>query len=327
VAATQGTNQATVTWQAPANSGDSSITGYIATAYASSSAKNSVAVDSASRTATVTGLQGGVSYTVQVRAVNGQGIGGVAISNAVVPSGASSTYASTVLGSNPGDPNPALYYRLGDHSGTITPDSSGTGNVGTYFGGFTLNSQPGALLNDPDGSVLFDGSTGYARTANSQSLSITGDITVEAWAKWTAPATNPQNVINKGDGATLPGTSYHLAFVGAGGSGMGFYTFIGNQYYCACQANALPAGQWFYLVGTRTANGQISFYVNGALVATGSDPGGALNNVSSGVGVGASGSGTGSNLNPINGAVDEAAIYPAVLSSSQILAHYHGAGY
>ena len=315
VSATAGANQASVTWQAPPLK--YSVTGYLVTAYLGSTPQNSVAVNATSLSATLYGLKA-TAYTIQVRAMNGQGNGPPGTSNTVTPTGAANTYTSTIIGDRP-----VLYYRLGDPSGAITPDSSATGNNGAYYFGYTLN-QPGALATDPDGAVLFDGSSGYVRTANSQSLSITGDISVEAWVKWTAIATNPQNVINKGDGGTLPGTSYHLAYVGApNGSGMGFYTFIGNQYYCACQASALAAGQWYYLVGTRTAAGLISFYVNNVLVAMGSDPGGSLNNVSSGVGVGASGSGIGSNLNSINGLIDEAAIYQGILTSTQMTTHYN----
>ena len=139
------------------------MTGYIATAFAGSSAKNAVAVAGTATSATVFGLQGGTTYTIQVRAVNSQGSGPAVNSNAVTPTGAATTYASTVL-----NDGPALYDRLGDPSGAISPDSSGNGNTGSYAGGVTLN-QPGALVNDPDGAALFNGSTGYVRAPNASS--------------------------------------------------------------------------------------------------------------------------------------------------------------
>lgn len=318
VTATAGANQATVTWTAPAGS----VTAYIATAYDGASARNSVAVAGTSAAATIYGLRAGLPYTVQVRAINSNGTGPAAISNGVTPTGAGSTYASTVLGDGPN-----LYYRLGDPSGTIAPDSSGNGNTGGYFGGATLNQQ-GAVLNDPDGAVRSDGSTGYARTPSSTSLSLTGAISVEVWAKWTATPTTAQDLVNKGDGATATGSAYMLGYVpGCGGCGLGFYTFTGNSFVCACQAGAPPAGQWFHLVGTRTSGGQLAFYINGSLVATANDGGGALNSVPSGVGIGAAGGGSGSSLYPADATIDEAAIYPSALTSTQVANHYHAAGY
>lgn len=318
VAATAGANQVAVTWTPPVGN----LTGYVVTAFAGSTARNSQALGGASSSATISGLQGGTAYTVQVRAVNAVGTSPPASSNTVTPTGATSTYASTVLGDGP-----AWYDRLGDPSGTVAADSSGNSNNGVYFGGYSLN-QAGALLNDPDGSVLLDGSTGYVRTVSAPALNQTGAITVEVWVKWSSTATAAQNIINKGDGATASGSAYALAYVpGCGGCGMGFYTFIGNGFTCACQTNALPAGQWFHLVGTRTAAGVMSFYVNGALVASANDGGAALNSVPAGLGLGASGSGSGSSLYPANARLDDAAIYPTALTAAQVSAHYHAAGY
>jgi Concanavalin A-like lectin/glucanases superfamily/Fibronectin type III domain len=317
VNATAGSNQATVSWTAPAGN----ITSYLVTAFVGSSAKNSVALGGSSTSVTVSGLQSGVSYTFQVSASNPIGTGPAGTSNAVTPTGTASTYASTVLGDGP-----IAYYRLDDPSGTIAADSSGSGNAGRYAGGDTQNVA-GALTNDPDGATLLDGSSGNIRAANSTSLSITGAITVEAWVKWTGTPTT-QDILNKGDGATIAGTSYALAYVpGCSGCGLGFYTYIGNTFTCACQANALPVGSWFHLVGTRTAGGQISFYVNGSLMATANDSGGALNTVPSGLGIGASGSGTGSGLYPANVTIDETAVYASALTATQVSTHYHAAGY
>lgn len=317
VTATAGANQATLTWTAPAGT----ISSYLVTAYAGASRKNAMALGGATTSATISGLQGGTSYTFQVSATNSIGTGPGGTSNAVTPTGPASTYASTVLGDGP-----VAYYRLDDPSGAIAADSSTAGNAGSYAGGYTPNVA-GALANDPDGATLLDGSSGNIRAANSTSLSITGAITVEVWVKWTAAPTT-QDLINKGDGATIAGTSYALAYVpGCGGCGLGFYTYIGNTFTCACQANALPVGSWFHLVGTRTAGGQLSFYVNGSLMATATDGGGALNNVPSGLGIGASGSGTGSGLYPSNAAVDDAAVYPVALTATQVSTHYHAAGY
>src|SRR5207245_3409602 len=85
--------------------------------------------------------------------------------------------------------------------------------------------------------------------------------------------------------------AYEIAWIP--GTGLGFQTFIGGNRYDADQNFTPVIGQWYDLVGTRSATGQLSFYVNGALVANGNDGGAPLNNVSAGGGVGASGKGTG----------------------------------
>jgi len=317
VTATAGVNQAMVSWAAPAGN----ITGYLATAYAGSSAKNSVALDRAGSSATIYGLQGGTTYTIQVRARNAIGTGPAGISNTVMPTGSASTYASTVLGDGP-----VLYYRLSDPSGNVAADSSNSGNAGAYAGGITQNVS-GGLGGDPDGAVLLDGNSGNVRAGNSSSLSQTGAVSVEIWVKWMATPSGTQDLINKGDGGTATGTAYMLGYVpGCAGCGLGFYSFIGSGFTCACQGNAPTAGQWYHLVGTRTAGGQLAFYVNGALVASASDGGGAMNNVPSGVGIGASGSGSGGSLYPANATLDEAAVYPTALTAAQVSNHMQAAG-
>ena len=52
---------------------------------------------------------------------------------------------------------PAVWYRLGESSGTQAADSSGNGRHGLYEGGATFNSRAGLVANDSDGSIGFDG--------------------------------------------------------------------------------------------------------------------------------------------------------------------------
>jgi Concanavalin A-like lectin/glucanases superfamily/Fibronectin type III domain len=320
VTASAGSNQASATWQPP--SGGTAPSGYIVTAYVGTSPRNSVAVGAATGSVTVFGLQGGTTYIIQVKAFNANGSGPATSSTAVTPSGAATTYTSTILGDAP-----ALYARLDDPSGTLAADSSGNGSNPSYVGGVSLN-QPGALGSDPDGAVTLDGSTGYLSVPNTSSLNLTGAISVEAWVKWTATPTGVQDIVYRGDSATVAGASFSLAYIpGCTGCGLGFYSYIGNAYTCACQSGALPGGQWFHLVGTRTAGGQLAFYVNGSQVAIASDSGGALNSVPQGIAIGASGSGSAPSLYPVNGTLDEAAVYPIALTATQVTTHYHAAGY
>jgi hypothetical protein len=80
------TAQALVSWSAPASNGGSLITGYTITAYVGSTAQSSISVAASARSAILTGLTNGTSYTFKVAASNAAGTGSAsAASAAVVP--------------------------------------------------------------------------------------------------------------------------------------------------------------------------------------------------------------------------------------------------
>jgi concanavalin A-like lectin/glucanase superfamily protein len=97
---------------------------------------------------------------------------------------ASDQYRSVVLAKGP-----IGYWRLGEASGPIASDASGNGYDGTYLNRATFG-EPGAILNDPDTAVRFNGpdSADYVEIADpasqafSQPTSGLG-LTVEAWMR------------------------------------------------------------------------------------------------------------------------------------------------
>jgi RHS repeat-associated protein len=227
---------------------------------------------------------------------------------------AASSYSSIVLGDGP-----AAYWRLGETSGTTMTDSGPNANNGTYTGGYTLG-QPGSLSGDSDTAVLFNGSSGYGLAPNSTSLSITGQLTLEAWIKLNSTA-GLQHILNKGDGLNVSNSAWELGYA-ASVPGFYFGTFIGDNNYAAYATKvSLVTGQWYHVVGTRTAGGALAIYVNGTLAATGTDTGAPTNNVPPGVAVSASGDGSG--REPFNGTIDEAAVYSVALTATQVSNHYY----
>ena len=94
------------------------------------------------------------------------------------------------------DANTAALYHLDESSGSTADDSSSNNNDGTVANGtFTTGS-----LNN---GLSFNGSTSSVTAADSTSLSLTGNFTVEAWTKfgstWNSTASRQrQGVLDKG---------------------------------------------------------------------------------------------------------------------------------
>jgi hypothetical protein len=86
VTAEPDTTSARVAWTPPADDGGSAITGYRITPYVGATAGTPVTAGASARTAHVTGLTNGTSYTFRVEAVNATGAGTAsAATGAVVP--------------------------------------------------------------------------------------------------------------------------------------------------------------------------------------------------------------------------------------------------
>jgi RHS repeat-associated protein len=314
VNATGGVNQATVTWTAPTNTGGTAISGYAITPHAGTSLRTPSFVGVVT-SATVGGLSGGTTYTFTVAAINSAGPGtGSAPSNTVTPTGQVYPYSLAILGDAP-----AAYWRLGESAGTAAVDAAGNGNTGFYSGVFT-QAAPGGIRNDPDLGVTLDGISGHVFARNSSGLSITGGLSLEAWAELSSTATT-QLMVSKGDGTT-GGSAYELAFVP--GTGFVFDTFNSAGMTRAVAATSVAAAKWYHVVGTRGTGGALTIYVDGVISGSASDGGSALNAVNASIGIGFPGVGSAS---PFGGSLDEAAIYPSALTANQVANHWQLAAY
>ena len=96
----------------------------------------------------------------------------------------SDSYSQVVLAKGP-----VGYWRLGEAGGPAAFDSSGNGNGGTYYGNPSFG-QPGAISNDPDTAVGFNGpdSGDYVEVADPDSQSFSqpasgAGLTVEVWMR------------------------------------------------------------------------------------------------------------------------------------------------
>jgi hypothetical protein len=230
---------------------------------------------------------------------------GTSTSSFTVPS--SSSYFGLVAANS----TLLAYWRLGETTGTVATDTAGTHN-GTYVKSPTLGS-PGALANDPNTAVTFNGTN---QRVTVPPLPSEGDFTIEAWTYLTNPSVNNNTVY--GDKGTVrllarPGTG---SFKTAASVGV---TLNGTEYALQPDSPASNINTWVYWVVTRHG-GTLTLYRNGAQIAQRTDlPATATANISGYIGDQANGN------YYLTGRIDEVAIYSSALTASTVASHYQAA--
>ncbi|MDB6112098.1 MAG: hypothetical protein JWR69_3848 [Pedosphaera sp.] len=219
----------------------------------------------------------------------------ISVSNGQVV--ASETFDLTVLGAM------VAYYRFeGD-----ALDSSGQGNHGTTNGGVafvTGKIGPKALSTD--------GVSGYVQTP----FSVLSDFTITLWVKTTAIGGAGQWWAGKGlvDGeVTGSADDFGTALVNNS-----FAFGMGNPDTTISSTTAINDGYWHHVAATRnSANGQMKFYVDGALQATGT---GSTASRTAPPFLRIGSLQTGSVAGFLAGSLDEVRLYNYVLNAAQISA-------
>ncbi|HEX5922836.1 MAG TPA: PKD domain-containing protein [Baekduia sp.] len=268
-------------------------------------------------TATHTYSSTGV-LTVRLRVTDAQGVRSTTNRALSIDNSANGSYPSRVLGTN----GLVSYWRMGDPSGTTLVDATGNNNA-TTAGGPTLGT-PGALSNDPDTSVGFDGTNDTA-SAN-LNLTSTSAVTVEFWMRWNSYSNNDALAMEftPNFNATAGG---FLIDPNAGEQGGQFAVALGNNASRNTAYFQRPsAGVWhhyaFVLDTTAAAATQITPYVDGKPVT--------YTKTVSGTGAGTFAN---SQLNMMsrggtslfgNGNLDEVAVYARALNATTIASHFAG---
>jgi Ca2+-binding RTX toxin-like protein len=222
--ATAGNAQAVVTWSPPASDGSPAVTGYEITATPTTGTPIvRTGFSEAATSATFTGLTNGTSYTFQVRALNRFGPGALsAASNAVIPAApeppaapgaptigtataapqrATVTWTAPTTGGTPTGYTVQALNGVGTVIGSLNTGSAArTATVGglpngtpvrlrvravngTVLGAFSANSNTVTTPNTPAAPGIGTAASGVAGG------------TVNATARWAAPATNGGSVI------------------------------------------------------------------------------------------------------------------------------------
>ncbi|HXC79179.1 MAG TPA: fibronectin type III domain-containing protein [Candidatus Acidoferrum sp.] len=330
VSATGGANRASVTWTAAASNG-SAITGYTATAYVAGLPNLSIALGPSATAATVSGLKGGTSYTIQVVATNSYGAGPGAFSSAVTPTGSATTYASTVLADGA-----ANYERMSD-TGAVAADSSGNGAAGAYQGTYT-HGATGLIGSDlVDAATSFDGSSAYVSAPTQTALQGNHARTVEVWFNSVSSA---QQMLFDSGGAGA-GQSFYIGTTSDGGvcgapqNTAGAYVGFGGNDDVYIPGLHLNDGSTHYVVVTLQGT-SLSVYVDSVAVSGYVYNNGwstltaqpftlptAPNTTGNPIWIGHGRSQVSCSGNTyFAGIIDEVAVYPTALSAAQVTNHF-----
>ncbi len=151
-------------------------------------------------------------------------------------------------------------WHFDEGNGTTANDASGNNNSGTILGGALWTTGKHAKALD------FDGVDDYVDVPDSDSLDITGNITLEAWI-YPRSLTDRQAIVCKYNHTTLR-SSYYLSLGGT----LGTTTYLnkiyfalcldGNQYYAMVSNTNITTNTWTHVAATMNSTYMI-LYING----------------------------------------------------------------
>jgi RHS repeat-associated protein len=222
---------------------------------------------------------------------------------------------------------PVGYWRLGESAGATAAGDSAGSNPGSYAAGTTAG-QSGALTGDPDTAALFNGTSAGVSVPDATSLDFERNqaFTMEAWVKTTQSTGILVSKVEMSGSCACKG--YEM-FVNSGvlrAHVSALYASSTNSIIID-GTKQINDGRWHHVavtsVGSSTASG-ITLFVDGVSdakrVVRDNLSSSILNNATLTIG-------SRQATYPLNGTIDEAAVYPTALPSSQIAAHYAASEY
>jgi hypothetical protein len=209
------------------------------------------------------------------------------------------------------DPTLLAYWRLGETSGTTATDVTGAHN-GTYVSQPALGSV-GAIVNDPDTSVTFNGTSQRVKLP---SLPSAQDFSIEGWTYLTDSSVNNNALYGNAGTVRLlarPGTGAHRTAAYAG------VTLNGTEYVLQPNGPASNINTWVYWVVTRHGS-TLTLYRDGVQIGQRTDlPATATASISGYIADQANGA------YHLTGRVDDVALYASALAASTVASHYQAA--
>ena len=217
------------------------------------------------------------------------------------------TYPETVMADSP-----LSYWRFGESNGTTAHDSVGTTN-GTYLANFTLGAT-GAIANDTNTAVTFDGMSGYVSMGSAFNFAGTASMSIELWVKPAPADSSFRRLVSK---ETIDGNGregYLMGYEGA--NNLSFERFQSGAE-TAIGATITP-NVYSHVVTTYDGTTMI-IYVNGAAVQAMAAPQ-VMATFSDSFNVATYS--TEMTADCFQGTVDEVAVYGHALTSQRVVEHY-----
>jgi RHS repeat-associated protein len=205
------------------------------------------------------------------------------------------------------------YWRFGETSGSSFASTVGS-FPGTWTGSPTLNVT-GGLNGDSNGAVKLNGSSQYGTVSNSTTLGKTNNFTVELWIKRGGGTGSLQAIAGKPLTTTTKSENYAIWLTT--GNKVEFQVGAGNKSQTLDSSGTITdTTNWHYIVAT-FASGVMKLYVDNGTPTSVTAAFTTASTNSSTFDVGRAGT-----ANYFNGTIDELALYPSVLGSTQVNTHY-----
>src|SRR6266568_270117 len=195
-------------------------------------------------------------------------------------------------------------------------DSAGTNNGSTPYGISYTNGEVGQTFN-------FNGSGQKVTVPDYDDLKLTNSLTIEGWVF----ARGPGFILFRGD--SRPGLDPYALSVETSGVLQLLISDATNNNAILRSSAALPTDQWKHVAATLDgAAGDLSLYIDGALVAQTNTTIRPLRDLDPSYGPGLAIGGHASTYNyfPFNGMIDEISLYSRALGQSQIQGIYNAGG-
>ncbi|MEU6082975.1 LamG-like jellyroll fold domain-containing protein [Streptomyces sp. NPDC047108] len=265
-------------------------------------------------TFTDTDVTPGSTYTYRITASDGTNTSAKSATQTVTVTASAEAYPARVKADGA-----SLYWRYDEPSGQFAADDSGTDNSGVHRNAPSYRAAPAAV---PGGStaVGYNGIDEY--TYSDRKHSRPGSYTIETWFKTTT--TQGGKLVGFGNRTQEASSTYdkHLYMTNDGRIVFGVTSSFARTINTG---SGLNDGKWHHVVATQGSGG-MRLYVDGALrasnllVTSSADYEGYWH-------VGGDALNSSWPSTPTSdyfaGQIDETAIYPSVLSGSQISAHYN----
>ena len=206
-----------------------------------------------------------------------------------------------------------LHYTFDEASGSVARDLSGKGNNGKIHGAKYVKMHEGYALE-------FDGVDDYVDAGTDASVAaITGDLTIEAWAR-KMRAGGDTSLVSTHYGNNDLTRPYDLLIFASDGDQPQFRMGNGSKQFNAASTKRLNISEWYHVVGVIKGHG-LAIYVNGTRTGRATFSG--TRQTGRRLTIGSSGLGKGRNF---TGIIDEVKICSRALTEPEIIASFKSGG-